>query len=121
MDYDPLSEVIDEPISVDNSVLEELRVFRHMEKFDDLPGVDTTDEKQRLSKVLNDLLDRLLDGVEANPGKLWVLTEFQKSLKLVQCEDTEGREHFGTEVEYVMDILSIDSSDGLLAAYLGGM
>jgi hypothetical protein len=121
MDYDPLSEVIDEPLQIDTDALGELRAFRHAEKLDDLPGTDTADEKLRLSKVLNDLADHLLAGVEEHPNKLWVLTEFQKALKLVEDEDTEGRDHFGMQMENIMDILGIESSDGLLAAYLGGI
>ncbi len=121
MDYDPLSEVIDEALVIDSDALEELQAFRHAEKLDDLPGTDTADEKTRLSKVLNDLADRLLAGVEEHPSKLWVLTEFQTALKLVEEDDTEGRDHFGMEMENIMDILGIESSDGLLAAYLGGI
>lgn len=121
MEYDPLSEVIDEPLSLNSSALQELKAFRSAEKFGNLPGIDTADEKARLSNVLNGLLDRLLSDVEANPSKLWVLIEFQKALVLVEEEDTEGREHFGMEMENIMDILGIDSSDGLLAAYLGGI
>lgn len=120
MDYEPLSKVIDEPLSIDTSILEELKAFRQADKLDNLPGTDTAVEKVRLSNVLNDLVDRLLYDVEAHPSKLWVLTEFQKSLVLVEEEDTEGREHFGTEMENIMDILGIESSDGLLSAYLGG-
>jgi hypothetical protein len=67
------------------------------------------------------LLDRLLCDIEAHPSKLWVLTEFQKALVLLEGEDTEGREHFGMEMENIMDILGIESSDGLLTAYLGGI
>jgi hypothetical protein len=121
MDYDPLSEVIDEALVIDADALEELQAFRQAEKLDDLPGTDTADEKTRLSKVLNDLADRLLAGVGEHPSKLWVLTEFQTSLKLVEEEDAEGRDHFGMELENIMDILGIESSDGLLAAYLGGI
>jgi hypothetical protein len=86
-----------------------------------LPGVDVSEERARLSKVLNDLVDRLTQGIESHPTKLWVLTEFQRSLELVEQEETEGREHFGMELEGIMDILGIESSDGLLACYLGGM
>jgi hypothetical protein len=50
-----------------------------------------------------------------------VLTEFQTALRLVEEEDTDGRDHFGMEMENIMDILGIESSDGLLAAYLGGI
>lgn len=59
--------------------------------------------------------------MSTNPTKLWVLAEFQRSLALVENEDTEGREHFGTELKSIMDVLGIGSSDGLLAAYLGGI
>lgn len=121
MDYDPLSDVIDEPLFIDQTVLEDLREFRHAEKLADLPGVDTGDEKTRLSTVLDALLDRLIEGVETHPSKLWVLTEFQAALELVQDEDTEGREHFGVELGGIMEILGIVSSDGLLTAYLGGI
>ena len=71
--------------------------------------------------MLNDLADRLLADIAKHPSKLWVLTEFQTALKLVEEEDTEGRDHFGMELENIMDILGIESSDGLLAAYLGGI
>lgn len=36
----------------------------------------------------------------------------RSSLESVEGEDTEGREHFGMEIELIMDILGIDSSDG---------
>ncbi|GJI94839.1 hypothetical protein RugamoR57_15570 [Duganella caerulea] len=121
MIYDPLAEVIDAPIEFDDTTVTKLHILRVVEKFDSLPGENTADEKARLSAVLNDLLVRLIEGVQANPSKLWVLTEFQRSLKLVENEDTEAREHFGTELETVMDVLGIESSDGLLAAYLGGI
>lgn len=120
-DYDPLSEIIDEPLTITLTALEQLQAFRRAEKLEYLPGVDTTQEKARLSDVLNDLADRLIAGVESHPTKLWVMTEFEKSLRLVEHEDTEGREHFGMELGDIMDMLGIESSDGLLAAYLGGM
>jgi hypothetical protein len=90
-------------------------------KLTHLPGVDTTVERERLSKVLNALLDGLLAGIEKNPSKLWVLAQFQPALAQVQMEDTESREHFGMEIENIMDILGIESSDGLLSFYLGGL
>ncbi len=121
MKYDPLSEVVDEPIEVDDSTVMKLHILKAVEKFDSLPGKNTEEERKRLSTILNDLLLRLICGVQANPTKLWVLAEFQRSLVLVENEDTEGREHFGTELESIMDVLEIESSDGLLAAYLGGI
>ena len=121
MNYDPLSEVIDEPIEVDDSTVMKLHILKAVEKFGSLPGENTAEEKERLSTILNALLLRLISGVQAHPTKLWVLAEFQRSLAQVENEDTEAREHFGTELESIMDVLGIESSDGLLAAYLGGI
>jgi len=121
MSYDPLHEVIDAPIEIDDSTVTKLHILKMVDKFGSLPGDNTAAEKQRLSTVLNDLLGRLISGIQANPTKLWVLTEFQQSLMLVESEDNEGREHFGTELESIMDVLGIESSDGLLGAYLGGI
>ena len=121
MAYDPLSEVIDDSLTIDASVVEQVRTFRRAPKLMNLPGVNVTEERERLERVLNDLVDRLLNGIEENPTKLWALTQFQPSLQSVAGEDTEGREHFGMEIESLMEILGIDSSDGLLTYYLGGV
>ena len=118
---DPLTFVVDAPLVIDKAVLERLAAFRRMEKFSDLPGTDTRVERARLTAVINRLTDRLVAGVEAHPSKRWVLAEFQRSLKLVAQEDTEAREQFGTALEALMDIVGIESSDGLLSAYLGGL
>ncbi len=119
--HDPLADVVDEPLTIDATALKRLSAFRHRAKLLDLPGVDLTAERERLAEVLNELADTLLRGIEMNPTKLWVLAQFQRGLVQVQEEDTEGREHFGTELESLMDILGIESSDGLLAFYLGGL
>ncbi|MBQ5942923.1 DUF4844 domain-containing protein [Massilia sp. AB1] len=122
MSDDPLAEVVDEQLAITERVLEELAAFRRREpKLPMLPGTGVFEERLRLSNVLNDLADRLIRGIARHPTKLWVLTEFQRSLELVEQEDTEGREHFGMELERIMDILDIESSDGLLACYLGGV
>ena len=121
MTYDPLSDVVDESLSIDASVVGELLAFRGRPKLLQLPGIDPTAERERLTNVLDDLVDTLLRGIEANPRKLWVMEQFQRFLLSVEQEDTEGREHFGLEVEEVMDILGIESSDGLLSFYLGGV
>jgi hypothetical protein len=118
MTYDPLSEVNDEPLTVDANVLERLRGYRLTSMLTQLPGVDMSEERERLMKNLDNLVDRLLGGIEKNPTKRWVLEQFQPSLEAVETEDTEGRDHFGMEVEMIMEILSIDSSDGLLTHYL---
>lgn len=121
MIYDPLSRIIDEPLTVDARVLEQLRDYRLASKLTHLPGIDVTEERERLEKNLDNLVDRLIEGIKKNPTKRWVLEQFQPSLEAVEYEDTEGREHFGMEIELIMEILGIDSSDGLLTRYLGGI
>jgi hypothetical protein len=118
MSYDPLSEVVDEPLSISTQSIEQFSMLRASEKFTDLPGMNVEEEQARLSQVLNDLLDNLIAEVVANSSKLWVMRQFQLSLETVEMEDTEGREQFGTYLEQVMDILHIESSDGLLGFYL---
>jgi len=121
MTYDPLSDVIDEELNIDENVIDNLTAFRNQPKLVNLPGVDTKLERERVSNILNALIDSILLGIKSNPTKLWVLSNFQNYLFIIQQEDTEAREHFGMEVEEIMDILGIESSDGLLSYYLGGL
>ncbi len=52
MEYDPITNVIDEPISISSEKLEELSSFKIRDKFIDLPG-DIPGEKDRLSNLIN--------------------------------------------------------------------
>jgi hypothetical protein len=121
MARDPMAGVEDAPLFIVPRVLDQLRAFRDGPKLADLPGVNPSPERERLAVVLDDLANRLLAGIERHPTKFWVLKQFQASLEMVQSEDTEAREHFGTELERLMDILGIASSDGVLTHYLGGI
>ena len=121
MSYDPIADVIDEPLSVSPEVLAELSEYRAAPKLELLPGVDTAQERVRLSALVDTLTDRLIAGAGRNPSKLWVMKQFQATLLQLQDHDTEAREHLGSELERLMDILGIESSDGLLSFYLGGL
>ncbi len=121
MDYDPIDDVIDEKLAIDSDVMAQLQTFRLAPKMLMLPGVNVDAERQRICELLDTLVSRLIDGIEAHPSKLWVMCEFQRSLESMGNEDTEAREHAGMEFETIMDILGIESSDGLLSCYLGGM
>ena len=68
--------------------------------------------------LFDEILDRLIAGIAQNPGKLRALTQFKPSLEKVESEDTEAQEDFGEHLERLMDILGIESSDGLLGFYL---
>lgn len=121
MTYDPLTDVVDEPLAVTGNAVAQLVAFRNRPKLELLPGVDPTTERERLTHLLNSLADVLIAEIQSNPSKLWVLAQFQPYLEKVEGEDTEGREHFGMEIEEIMNILDIESSDGLLSFYLGGI
>ena len=121
MDHDPLSDVEDAPLFVVPRVLDGLRAFRARPRLEKLPGVDTREERARLGALVDALVERLIAGVEAHPTKFWVMKQFQKTLEAVAGEDTEARDHVGIELEELMDILGIDSSDGVLSYYLGGI
>lgn len=98
-----------------------LIAFRAAGKFPELPGLDTTAEHQRLTATFNAALDRVISGLRSNPNKLWVMTQIQPALEEVAKEDTEACEHFGMHVKKIMDIVEIDSSDGMLSFYPGGI
>ncbi len=105
-------------LQVDQNGIDQLIKLRNEGKFRDLPGLNTDEESKRLSAILDALLDRLISGISVSPTKEWVLKEFEIALVQVQHEDTEARERFGTYLEQIMDIVQIQSSDGLLNRYL---
>jgi len=121
MSRDPFELVEDAPLLVVPRMLEDLRAWHDGPKLADLPGPNPSPERERLAAELDRLGERLLAGIEAHPTKFWVLKQFQRSLEAVQEEDTEAREHVGTELERVMEIVGIESSDGVLTYYLGGI
>lgn len=114
----PLDEVGDAPIMVDASILDALTLFRDRAKRTDLVEAEPDDPSLDLSPNLNRLAERLLQGIEANPSKRWVMAQFQQSLVPVVRIDDEGRERFGSELKNVMQILRIEGDDGLLGFYL---
>lgn len=106
------------PLRIDASVLAALQALRMETKFADLPGYDTADEQARCSQRIDDLLDLLIGGIRQNPRKSWVLEQFVPTLAGACAEDTEARERFGPYLERILDILGIESSDGMLNFYL---
>ena len=106
------------PLRVNRETLASFLSLRAAIKFDDLPGYDTEQEQARCSAVVDDLIDRLVAGIEANPRKSWVLEQCLPTLKAACLEDTEARERFGPYLERILDILGIESSDGMFNFYL---
>jgi hypothetical protein len=117
----PIAQVQDAPLFVVPRMLDQLRAWRDGPKLADLPGPSPSPARERLAAELDRLGDALLAGVERHPTKFWVLKQFQQSLEAVRDVDMEAREHFGTELGRVMDVLGIGSSDGVVEYYLSEM
>ena len=117
MEYSPLLEVQDLTLVITQSTLSELKSFKDSELFAELPG-SVPNEKRLLTKLLDSILDTLINSLLQNPSKLWVMETFLPVLEIMQMQDTEAKEHFGDHLEIIMDILNIESSDGLLSYYL---
>ncbi len=115
----------DHPVEVTADAIERLRSLRAERKFtEDLPGLypGAPDEKtrSRCETAINDLLDELLelgDGIET---KSQVLDEFEQALFKLRREDTEEKERAGVYIDRIMDILDIESSDGLVERWRYG-
>lgn len=119
MRNDPISNIQELELHIDNSTISSLKFFLVKPKFVELPGVGIDSEKERLNQILEALVKIILAGIEENPSKVWVFKQFQVTLLDVEMEETEARESFGEELHYLMDILQIESSNGLLDYYLG--
>ena len=100
MARDPLAAVVDAPLFIVPRVIDALRAYRASAA----PG------------ALAALADTLLAGIAAHPTKFWVLQQFRKTLEQVRDGDAAAGDPLGGELEKLMDILGIASSDGVLGA-----
>jgi hypothetical protein len=69
---------------------------------------------------VNELIDRLLDELASNPRKEAALEAFRSALSRFDAFDSEERERVCSYLEQIMDILGIESSDGLLNTWRYG-
>jgi hypothetical protein len=100
MARDPLANVVDAPLFIVPRVLDGLRAYR----------------ARAPSGLLVALADTLLAGIEAHPTKFWVMRQFQKTLERVADEDAAACGQVHGELEQLMDVLGIRSSDGVLGS-----
>lgn len=121
MPYDPLSAIVDQGLKIDDDTIDALRALRTDERFLHPPSLNPDADTEQLSSLTDALLDRLILKLKANPSKVWVMSEFQPVLESVATECTEARDIVGYRLEQIMDIVGIDSSDGMLSFYLGGI
>ncbi len=108
------------------AVLDQLRAFRARPKFepdDSRHYVGYLPETRRAAaeRELNAIVDALIEGLPGQPAAAWVLNCFAKGLLWFTGSDTEDRERCCHYLVEVMDIIGLESSDGLLNRFLYGI
>lgn len=105
-------------LSVGASTLEQLRLLRKEEKFPDLPGERADDERKRFTPLLNTLLDGIIEGIQENPRRDWVIGQMDPFVAKFYLEDTELRERCITYLERIFAILGMLNDDGAFIKYM---
>jgi hypothetical protein len=103
-------------LNVTPKVFSDLREFRLEPKFEDAGIYHAPSETVRIAAAarLNELLDRLAAAIAAHPTKAFVLSEFRRTLAEFDRSDSEERDRVLVYMVRIMDIVGIESSDGLL-------
>jgi hypothetical protein len=83
-------------------------------------GVSDPAEREAGRLVFAHLVEVLVRDVSKHPSKDFVLQQFETALSSVPVTDTEDRERAGIYCEKIMDVLNIESSDGVLNRWLYG-
>jgi len=116
-DYDPIIQVIDRPLDITKSTISALEAYLAEPKYEG--GLVLHEgERKVLTHLVNALTKRLIDTIEENPTKLWVMKQLQVTFPHLPNGDTEVREHYGEGIYRITEILGIRSTNGLSAYYL---
>jgi hypothetical protein len=108
----------EQDLRVTPDTLAKLMALRESDTFADLPGIDPSVERARMKAALNELLSRLLQGLETNPHKSWVIAQMKPTVQKIYLEDTEARERFVGYLHEVLVTLEIESTNGAFFRYL---
>ncbi|MBN2435515.1 MAG: DUF4844 domain-containing protein [Spirochaetes bacterium] len=106
-------------LEIDVNTVKDLKAFRNTEKFNPdndtlYPGAPSEIIRFKLESKVNITVDRIIIGLEKNPTKSFVLNELKLLLSGFSEYDSEERDQVCFYCEYIMDILGIESSDGIL-------
>ena len=110
---------------MNQDMLAQLNALRERPKFVAEPGtlyngLRPEEVRQVAEHKLNDLIERLISGAGDPPAKDFVLAQFAETLDRFPGSDTEDRERMCDYLSEIMDILVIESSDGLLNRWMYG-
>jgi hypothetical protein len=112
----------DQTLRLTSETMGELQSLRARAKFDPegLYQAPTDAVRQASAAHIDALLDRLLVGLPQNPTKAFVLGEFKSTLTEFELADSEEQDRACMYMENIMDVLGIESSDGLLGQWRYG-
>ena len=115
-------------LSISPAVLDQLGTFRALSKFgpdeNRFPGyVGYLPETSRAEaqQALNTVVDALIEGLPNQPTSAFVLDRFARGLLWFADSDTADRERCCDYLVEVMDIIRLESSDGLLNRFMYGI
>lgn len=108
----------EQSLDVTPIVMAQLRSLRSEPKLTDLPGAPAAAERQMMEPIINETLDRLINGLPQHPSKLWVMAQLEPFVAQYHLTDTELRERCSGYVERILSIVGITSTDGAFYKYL---
>lgn len=108
----------EQSLVVTDDVIDRLRQLRAEPKFLDLPGAPAERERKEFEPVINEVIDRLVVGLRANPRKSWVFSQMEPAVARFHLEDTELRERCVAYLARALEIVGSAGSGGAFASYL---
>ncbi|GJL98608.1 MAG: hypothetical protein DHS20C07_02880 [Methyloligella sp.] len=117
--------VTEQKLIITNTVILKLQILRQEPKYYEVPDTSfngmSPETLRRLSEIqLNKMIDNIIHGIASKPLKRFVLQEFKITMNQFEPTDTEDRERFLGYLEEIMDIVGIESTDGLFKRWMYG-
>ena len=115
----------DKLLHITPAMLDNLRKLKPELNFEPDPKTYYTGVSDPAERVAGDLafahlVDTLVLDLPKHPSKEAVLQQFELTLATMSSADTEDRERAASYCEKIMDVLDIESSDGVLNRWLYG-
>jgi len=110
-------------LNINDEVILQLKELKKQKKFGPeglYPGAVSERSRLKLQRKIDTLLEHLILEIKDNPKKSFVLSKFKSVMEQSLDCDTEDKEMICAYLGKIMEILQIQSSDGLLNSWLYG-
>lgn len=87
-------------------------------------GIADPTKRSIAESTINSAISNIATGIRSHPTKTFVLEQFQRALVLLDAAglaDSEDREAAAGYLEQVMDVVGLESSDGMLNNWVYGL